>query len=79
MEQWFSSPKQHKWVTQMFGYYYEIIDRKGKDNIVADSLSHHYEGKICMLSLSTPILDWLTRMHPRSFHYSTHEEASYGP
>ena len=38
-----SSPKQHKWVTKMLGYGYEIIYKKGKDNVVVDALSHQYE------------------------------------
>jgi hypothetical protein len=30
-------------VTKLFGYYYEIIYKKGKDNVVADALSQKYE------------------------------------
>jgi hypothetical protein len=30
LEQRLSSPKQHKWVTKMLGYDYEIIYNKGK-------------------------------------------------
>jgi hypothetical protein len=39
LEQSISSPEQQKWVTNLFGYYYEIIYKKGKDNVVADALS----------------------------------------
>jgi hypothetical protein len=39
MEQRISSPEQQKWVTKLFGYDYEIIYKKGKDNVVADALS----------------------------------------
>jgi hypothetical protein len=39
LEQRISSPKQQKWVTKLFGYDYEIIYKKGKDNVVADALS----------------------------------------
>ena len=38
-----SSPKQQKWVTKLFGYDYEIIYKKGKDNVVVDALSRKYE------------------------------------
>ena len=39
LEQHLSSPEQHKWVTKMLGYDYEIIYKKGKDNVMADALS----------------------------------------
>jgi hypothetical protein len=39
LEQCISSPEQQKWVTKLFGYDYEIIYNKGKDNVVADALS----------------------------------------
>jgi hypothetical protein len=34
-----SSPEQQKWVNKLFGYDYEIIYKKGKDNVVVDTLS----------------------------------------
>ena len=43
MEQRISSPEQQKWVTKLFGYDYEIIYKKGKENVVADTLSQKYE------------------------------------
>ena len=43
MEQCISSPEQQKWVTKIFGYDYEIIYKKGKDNDVVDALSRKYE------------------------------------
>ena len=33
------SLEQHKWVTKMLGYDYEIIYKKGKDNVMEDVLS----------------------------------------
>jgi hypothetical protein len=38
MEQCISSPEKKKWVTKLFGYDYEIIYKKGKDNVVVDAL-----------------------------------------
>jgi hypothetical protein len=38
LEQRISSPKKQKWVTKLFGYDYEIIYKKGKDNVVVDAL-----------------------------------------
>jgi hypothetical protein len=43
LEQRISSPEQQKWVTKLFGYDYEIIYNKGKDNVVANALSQKYE------------------------------------
>ena len=39
LEQHISSLEKQKWVTNLFGYDYEIIYKKGKDNFVADALS----------------------------------------
>jgi hypothetical protein len=39
LEQRISSLKKQKRVTKLFGYYYEIIYKKGKDNVVGDALS----------------------------------------
>ena len=38
-----SSLEQQKWVTKLFGYDYEIIYKKGKDNVVVDALPGKYE------------------------------------
>jgi hypothetical protein len=43
LEQRISSQEQQKWVTKLFGYDYEIIYKKGKDNVVVDALSRKYE------------------------------------
>jgi hypothetical protein len=45
LEQCLSSPKKQKWVTKIFGYDYEIIYKKGKDNVVDDALSIKYEDR----------------------------------
>ena len=45
LEQHISSLEQQKWVTKFFGYDYEIIYKKRKDNVVADALSRKYEMK----------------------------------
>ena len=39
LEQHLSSPEQHKWVTKMLGYDYEIIYKKGKHNVMANVVS----------------------------------------
>ena len=53
--------EQHKWVTKMLGYDYEIIYKKGKDNVMANALSQQYEDEASLLSLSAPIPDWLNQ------------------
>jgi hypothetical protein len=59
LEQQLSSPEQHKWVTKMLGYDYEIIYKKGKENVVVDALSREFEEDGSFLSISLPILAWL--------------------
>ena len=39
LEQRLSYEEQQKWVTKMLGYDFEIIYKKGKQNVVADALS----------------------------------------
>jgi hypothetical protein len=39
LEQRLSSEEQQKWVTKILGYDFEIVYKKGKQNVVADALS----------------------------------------
>jgi hypothetical protein len=59
LEQRISSPEQQKWVIKLFGYDYEIIYKKGIDNVVADALSRKYEDEGSLFSLSFIVPDWL--------------------
>jgi hypothetical protein len=59
LEQRTSSPEQQKWVTKLFGYDYEIIYKKGKDNVVANALSRKYEDEGSFFSLSFIVPNWL--------------------
>jgi hypothetical protein len=59
LEQCLSSPEKQKWVTKLFGYDYEIIYKKAKDNVVVDALSIKYEDEGSLFSLSFIIPDWL--------------------
>jgi hypothetical protein len=74
LEQRISSQEQQKWVTKLFGYDYEIIYKKGKDNVVADALSRKYEDEGSLFSLSFIVPDWLQAVHqewlqdPKSLH-----------
>jgi hypothetical protein len=74
MEQRISSLEQQKWVTKLFGYDYEIIYKKGKDNVVVDALSRKYEEEGSLFSLSFIVPDCLQAVHqewlqdPKSSH-----------
>jgi hypothetical protein len=74
MEQHISSQEQQKWVTKLFGYDYEIIYKKDKDNVVADALSWKYEDEGSLFSLSFIVPDWLQAVRqewlqdPKSSH-----------
>jgi hypothetical protein len=74
LEQRIFFQEQQKWVTKLFGYDYEIIYKKGKDNVVADALSRKYEDKGSLFSLSFIVPDWLQAMrqewlqYPKSLH-----------
>jgi hypothetical protein len=59
MEQCTSSQEKQKWVTNIFGYDYEIIYKKGKDNVMVDALSRKYEDEGSLFSLSFIVRDWL--------------------
>jgi hypothetical protein len=63
LEQIISSLEQQKWVTKLFGYDYEIIYKKGKENVVVDSLSRKYEEDGSLFSLSFIVTDWLQEVH----------------
>jgi len=43
----------------MLGYDYEIIYKKGKNNIVANALSWKHEEYDSLFSLSLPVPDWI--------------------
>ena len=54
LEQKISSPKQQKWVTNLLGFDYKIIYKKGKENVVADALSRLPE-QAKVLAVSLPL------------------------
>jgi hypothetical protein len=60
LEQRLSSEEQQKWVTKILGYDFEIIYKKGKQNVVADALSQKdedVEAFLCAISIIQP--DWI--------------------
>jgi hypothetical protein len=60
LEQRLSSEEQQKWVTEILGYDFEIVYKKGKQNVVADALSRKDEDVevfLCAISIIQP--DWI--------------------
>jgi len=56
MEQRILFTKQQKYVTKIYVYDYEIISKKGKENVVVHTLSWKYEeeGSLFYLSFIVP-------------------------
>jgi hypothetical protein len=57
LEQRLSSEEQQKWVTKILGYDFEIVYKKGKQSVVADSLSRNDEDVdafLCAISIIQP-------------------------
>jgi hypothetical protein len=50
-------------VTKLFGYDYEIIYKKGKENVVIETLSRKYEEYMSLFSLSFIVPDWFQAAH----------------
>jgi hypothetical protein len=59
LEQWLCSLEKHKWVTKMLGYDYDIIYKKGKENVVAIDLYRKFEEEGSLFAMSLPSLGWL--------------------
>jgi hypothetical protein len=60
LEQRLYSEEKKKWDTNILGYDFEIIYKKGKHNVVEDSLSRKEEetkGSLC--SISIPQSNWV--------------------
>jgi len=60
LEQRLSSEEQQKWVTKILGYDFEIIYKKGKQNVVVDALSRkdeYVKAFLCAISIIQP--NWI--------------------
>ncbi len=53
----------------MLGYDYEIIYKKGHENIVADALSRQFEEESTMLAISLPIPEWIEQARREWFSH----------
>jgi hypothetical protein len=78
-----SSLEQQKWVTNIFRYDYDIIYKKGKDNVVVDALYKKYEDEGSLFSLSFIVPNWLQVVHqewlhdPKSLHLIQKLQSNY--
>ncbi|KAL0291648.1 UNVERIFIED_CONTAM: Retrovirus-related Pol polyprotein from transposon.6 [Sesamum radiatum] len=69
------TPAQHKWLSKLLGFDYEILYTPGKDNVVADALSRHSaECSLLLFAISIATPSVLSEL--RSF-YSSHPADSH--
>ncbi|KAF8407056.1 hypothetical protein HHK36_006181 [Tetracentron sinense] len=59
LEQRISTVTQQKWLSKLLGYDYEIIFRKGADNVAADALSRQFEESGTAMAISFPYTTWV--------------------
>ena len=53
----------------MLGYDYEIIYRKGHENIVADALARQFEEESTVLTIFLPIPEWIEEARKEWFSH----------
>lgn len=53
----------------MLGYDYEMIYKKGRENSVADALSHQFDEESTLLTISLPIPKWIEEAHREWFSH----------
>lgn len=62
LEQRLSSKEKQKWITKMLGYDFEMIYKKGKQNVVDDALSRKDEDVEALLyTILILQLEWITK------------------
>jgi hypothetical protein len=53
---------QQKWITKLIGYDFEIIFKKGHDNLVADALSRQQEESLTIMAISVLVNEWMNQL-----------------
>jgi len=69
LEQCLSPPQQNKCLAKMLGYDYEIIYKKGRENVVVDSLTCQFEEESTLLAISLPIPEWIEEARKEWFSH----------
>ena len=55
-----SSKEQKKWVTKMLGYYFQIIYKKWKKNVVVDAiLTNHEDVEALLCTIAIILPNWI--------------------
>jgi len=71
ISQTIQTPEKQKWTTKLQGYDFEILYKPGKQNIVADALSHQETPNLSLLlAMSSPVPNLLQELQ---HFYSTSE------
>jgi hypothetical protein len=53
LEQRMNTPQQQKWLSKLLGFDYEISDKQGKENMVADALFQEASWEGLLMAIST--------------------------
>jgi hypothetical protein len=64
LEQKVGTPFQHKYLTKLLGYGFQVEYKKGVENKVANALSHKegWDEGLCLSLLSIPTPTWLSEV-----------------
>lgn len=62
MEQKITTPFQSKWLPKLMGFDYEVVYRKGKENMAVDSLSRISSSHLLTMHLSTIDIDLMDKI-----------------
>ena len=56
------SPRQHKWVSKIQVFDFNILYKKGKENRVADNLSRKHDSDASLCAISIVVLEWISEV-----------------
>jgi len=62
LEQRISIPEQQKWIPKLLVYDYDIVYKKGTENVVVDALSQKFEEPMVLQALSSLVPQWLNQV-----------------
>lgn len=62
LEQHISTLEQQKWIPKLLGYEYEIVYKKGIENVVIDTLSQKFKELMVLQAPSSLVPQWLNQV-----------------